>query len=640
LDLSVIIVNYNVKEFLEQCLYSVKKASKGFEVETFVVDNNSADGSIEMLNKLFPNINLIVNKTNVGFGTACNQAIKVSKGKHILLLNPDTIVSENSFKVCIDFIAKTKNAGAIGVKMINGKGKFLAESKRSLPTPSSAFYKIFGLSSIFPKSKLFGKYQLKYLDKNKTHQVEVISGAFMFIKKETLDNSGLFDEHFFMYGEDIDLSYRIIKSGYKNYYLPTTTIIHFKGESTKKASLKYVKIFYDAMIIFAKKHYKGKKLNIYVFLIQLAIYFRAGISIFKRAIQKTILPFADFILIYLFYIQFLPFWQILMFNNNNYYPPDYINFYIPSFIIIWIFALFSFKGYKNRIKILNIVKAIIFGTIIILSIYSLLPESLRYSRALIIIGSLAMFIFALINRFIISYLLSNYSFFNSHKIQNTIIIGYKNKIELNNSNYKIDKTSSKLYNITENNSEILKKNTELIKINKIETLIFNIKNISTSKIIKIMIDTQNLNLEYKILLPDSNYIIGSQSIINTNTIPELNLNIISKPINIFLKRFIDISFSLTLLILIPLIIIFIKEKTDFIKNLISILISKKTWISYYNKSENHIKDLPKLKEGVTLYSNLKGFSDEQIYKHNLNYAKNYIFYKDILLILKYLRTLF
>jgi len=640
LDLSIIIVNYNVKEFLEQCLYSVKKASKGIEVETIIVDNNSVDGSVKMINTLFPRINLIINKKNVGFGTACNQAIKVSEGKHILFLNPDTIVSENSFEVCINFIKKNKDAGAIGVKMINGKGEFLAESKRSLPTPTSAFYKIFGLSLIFPKSKRFGKYQLKYLDNNKTHQVEVISGAFMFVKRDVLEKSGIFDETFFMYGEDIDLSYRIIKKGYKNYYLPKTTIIHFKGESTKKASLKYIKVFYDAMIIFAKKHYKGKKQNIYVLLIQLAIYFRAGISILKRTVQKIILPIIDFISIYLFYILFLPFWQVTMFNNENYYPTEYIYYYVPSFIGVWIILLYFFKGYKNRIKQANIIKAIIVGTIIILTVYSLLPENLRYSRALIIIGSVSMLVFTLINRFVISILFANFLSFYSQKKQNAIIIGNKDKLDLNNSNYKFDKISSEFYNITENIYENTQKYIELIKINKIETLIFDIKNTSSSKIIQTMIETQNLNLEYKILLRESNFIVSSQSIIDIKNIPELNLNIISKPINIFLKRFIDIFFSLLFLVFSPIFIIFIKKRKEFLKNLFTILFSNKTWISYYNKSKNHVKDLPKLKEGVTLFNNIDKYSEEQIYKHNLNYAKNYKFYKDILLIFKYIITLF
>ncbi|MBN1250985.1 MAG: glycosyltransferase [Bacteroidales bacterium] len=643
MELSVIIVNYNVKEFLEQCIYSVKKASKNIKTEIFVVDNSSVDGSIEMIGNLFPEINLIINDKNLGFGTACNQAIKISKGNHILILNPDTIVSENSFDVCIDFMNKNQNAGAIGVKMINGKGKFLPESKRALPTPSSAFFKIFGFSALFPSSKLFGKYQLKYLDENQIHEIEVLSGAFMFIKREALEKSGLFDEKFFMYGEDIDLSYRIIKSGYKNYYLPTTTIIHYKGESTKKSSLKYVKLFYEAMIIFAKKHYTGKKRTTYLILIQLAIYFRASFSVIKRTFDKLILPFMDISSIYLFYLWLIPFWSNFLYNYKSYYSFKFINYYVPVIILIWIISLFIYGGYKRNTKINNIIKSIIFGSLFILVVYSLLPETYRYSRALLIIGSIAMLIFSLLNRFIINLFSLNRISFSKQKKEKALIIGYEDETiftdKLIDTLYTIDKYSANIYNNTQSFSDKIKKINELIKINKIETLIFYLKKISTSEIIQIMLETKDLNLDYKIVLPESNSIVGSKSIINAETIPELNLNIISKPLNIFLKRIVDIGFSLFFLILSPIFLLIIKNNKIFIKKVIDVLISKKTWVSYYNKSTNHTKGLPKLKKGVIFTTSPLDKTDNEIYNLNLNYAKNYKFYKDILLILKSIKLI-
>ena len=255
MKLSVIIVNYNVKHFLEQCLQSVNKAIKNIDAEVFVVDNNSVDQSVELVKDKFPFVKLIINKENTGFSVANNQAIRVSKGEYVLLLNPDTIVEEDTLEKCISFMDSKPNAGAIGVKMVDGKGKFLPESKRSLPTPAVAFYKIFGLSSLFPKSKRFGAYHLSYLPEDEVNEADIIAGAYMFMRKEALDKVGLLDETFFMYGEDIDLSYRIIQGGYKNYYFPETRIIHYKGESTKKGSLNYVFLFYKAMIIFAKKTY-------------------------------------------------------------------------------------------------------------------------------------------------------------------------------------------------------------------------------------------------------------------------------------------------------------------------------------------------------------------------------------------------
>lgn len=282
MKLSVIIVNYNVKYFLEQCLYSVIKAIKDIEGEIIVVDNNSVDGSCGMMHEKFSDIHLIENKKNTGFSYANNQAIRISKGEYVLLLNPDTVVEEDTFKKVVDFMDKTPDAGGLGVKMIDGNGDFLPESKRGLPTPLVAFFKIFGLSRLFPKSKIFAKYHLGYLDKNEIHSIDVLAGAFMLLRKSALDKVGILDEDYFMYGEDIDLSYRIIKGGYKNYYFPETTIIHYKGESTKKGSINYVRVFYNAMIIFARKHFSKQNANTFSFLINLAIYFRAFLSLISR----------------------------------------------------------------------------------------------------------------------------------------------------------------------------------------------------------------------------------------------------------------------------------------------------------------------------------------------------------------------
>lgn len=281
MDLSVVIVNYNVRYYLEQCLHSVRAASEGLNIEIFVVDNHSTDDSQTMLRENFPEVQLIENKENVGFSRANNQAIRVAKGRYVLLLNPDTIVAEDTFRKCISFMDSHFDCGGLGVKMIDGKGNFLPESKRGLPTPEVSFYKIFGLSTLFPKSKKFGKYHLKYLNKDQINEVEVLAGAFMMLRRETLDKVGLLDEDFFMYGEDIDLSYRITQGGYKNYYFPETCIVHYKGESTKKSSVNYVMVFYKAMAIFAKKHFQ-QNLKWFNISITVAIWFRAALAIVSR----------------------------------------------------------------------------------------------------------------------------------------------------------------------------------------------------------------------------------------------------------------------------------------------------------------------------------------------------------------------
>ena len=279
MKLSVILVNYNVCHFLDQALGSVRNAMMHIAGEVIVVDNNSVDGSIEMLTAKYPEVVLIHNKKNVGFSKANNQGIKIAKGEYVLLLNPDTLVEEDTFLKCISFMDARPEAGGLGVKMLDGNGVFLPESKRGLPSPTVAFYKIFGLAALFPGSRRFGRYHLGFLDKDQTHEIDILSGAFMFMRKSVLDKIGYLDEDYFMYGEDIDLSYRIQKAGYKNYYYPDTRIIHYKGESTKKTSINYVFIFYKAMIIFAEKHFSSKNAWLFSFLINIAIYIRAAMAI-------------------------------------------------------------------------------------------------------------------------------------------------------------------------------------------------------------------------------------------------------------------------------------------------------------------------------------------------------------------------
>jgi len=276
--LSIIIVNYNVKYFLEQCLYSVKKAIEKIEAEVFVVDNNSTDGSMSYLQPKFSRAKFIINEKNEGFGKANNKALLQAKGKYILFLNPDTIVAEDSFEKCISFLENNQNAGALGVKMIDGRGSYLKESKRGFPYLWVAFCKLSGLTALFPHSKIFSKYYLGNLSEKENQITDAIAGAYFFSRKETLDKTGGFDEQFFMYAEDIDLSYRIQQSGFLNYYLAETTIIHFKGESTKK-DFRYVKLFYKAMSQFVKKHFSGGGSILFSIMIEFAIWIRAGFAL-------------------------------------------------------------------------------------------------------------------------------------------------------------------------------------------------------------------------------------------------------------------------------------------------------------------------------------------------------------------------
>jgi len=287
MELSVIIVSFNVRYFLKQGLLSVKKASENIDCEIFVVDNNSTDDSCVMVEQEFPEVVLIKNKVNSGFSAANNQAIRLAKGRFILLLNPDILIEDDTFIKCINFMNNHPDAGAMGVRMINGEGRFLPESKRALPTPETAFFKTFGFSFLFPKSRFFNRYYLSNIDSFETSMTEIISGAFMFLRREALSKTGLLDEEFFMYGEDIDLSYRLLQAGYINYYFPEIQIIHFKGKSTGRDNFTDILHFYKAMRIYIRKRSEEGKFNSWYFLIIPAIYFREGLALLNRFFRIT-----------------------------------------------------------------------------------------------------------------------------------------------------------------------------------------------------------------------------------------------------------------------------------------------------------------------------------------------------------------
>ena len=282
-DVSVIIVSYNVRYYLEQCLLSVFAARQALDIEVFVVDNNSPDGSVDYLRPRFPEVHFIANAENAGFSKANNQAIRQAQGRYILLLNPDTIITERTLTDCVHYLDQHPEAGATGASMYGSNGRFAWESRRGIPTPWTSFCKMVGLCALFPHSRLFGRYYMRYLDRTEPNYIEVISGAFNMLRREALEQVGLLDETFFMYGEDIDLSYRLLQGGWKNAYVPTP-ILHYKGESTQKSSFRYVHVFYDAMLIFYDKHFRHRY-RLLTSFIRMAVYLRAGIDMLKRFCQ-------------------------------------------------------------------------------------------------------------------------------------------------------------------------------------------------------------------------------------------------------------------------------------------------------------------------------------------------------------------
>ncbi len=634
--ISIVIVNYNVAYFLEQCLNSVKKALRNVSGEVFVVDNNSIDNSVDMVRAKFPEYQLIANKDNRGFSKANNQAIEIAQGEYILLLNPDTVVEEDTFEKVIAFMDQHPDAGGLGVRMIDGKGKFLPESKRGLPTPMVAFYKIFGLSSLFPKSKKFGQYHLGYLSEFETNEVEILSGAFMLMRHDALKKVGLLDETFFMYGEDIDLSYRIIKGGYKNYYFPETRIIHYKGESTKKSSVNYVFVFYRAMVIFAEKHFSQRNAKLFSSLINFAIYLRASMAIMARFIKKITLPVIDFLIILGGLYAMTHRWEL----HQIEFPTSILKVALPLYTLTWLISIFFQNGYIKPFKVKNVVKGLFWGTLIILVIYALLPKEYQFSRLFIVTGALLTFIYFLISRLFLHFAFRKSFPLFKRKDTRFAVVGskeetervaeiLKHSISKNATVYSVSSGENKETWSIGNISQL----SQIAYIHKMDEIIFCAKDIDTQTIIKWMSDIDSTNIDFKIAQPDSLYLIGSNSIDTAGDLYLIDINAISRPENIRNKRIFDVAVSLVGFLTLPLLIWSFTHKKDYLKNLINLFTGKKTCVGYVTSVPTN--ELPKIKQGIlSLTSETNQLSEYQLIKLNLIYARDYSVKKDLQLLLK------
>ncbi len=642
MKLSIVIVNYNVEHFLEQCLNAVRKAIKGIESEVFVVDNNSVDGSLRMLAEKFPEVHLIANKDNVGFSKANNQAIKKSKGEYVLLLNPDTVVEDDTFRKVIQFMDTHPDAGGLGVKMLDGKGKFLPESKRGLPTPLAAFYKIFGFSRLFPRSKRFSHYHLGYLDKDQIHEIEVLSGAFMLMRRKALDKAGLLDEDFFMYGEDIDLSYRITQAGYKNYYFPETRIIHYKGESTKKSSVNYVFVFYNAMIIFARKHFSQKRAKTFTLLINIAIYFRALLAILARFARRIALPFADLVVGYTGVFLIQEYWGYMtIYKGGGDYPFELVGFVLPGYLLLWLLSIYFSGGYDKPIKLSNTIGGVVFGSLVILVFYALLPESLRFSRALILLGTLWMILAACINRFV-AHLLKLEGYRLGYDIKKRfLVLGDEKEARrvesiLKSTSIKPDFVGLVLHSeqptVPDGFIGHIGQARDIITIYEINEVIFCSKSIPHQLIIDKMTNWHHAQVDYKIAPEDSLSIIGSNSINTRGDLYTVDIKAIDKPSNRRNKRLFDIITALVIMVTWPISLFLLSNKIGIIRNAFLVLFGRRSWVGYCKSEMYKAGKLPQIRIGIVSPADVfqQKVNDQEICTRlNLLYARDYTILKDL-----------
>ena len=624
-QLTVIVVNYNVEYFLDQCLESVIKASKGLAIETIVVDNASMDGSVELLQQKYSSLHLILNEDNVGFSKANNQGIEIAKGRYVLLLNPDTVVEESSFQKVIDYMDANPETGGLGVRMIDGKGNFLPESKRGLPKPMVAFYKIFGLSRIFPKSERFGQYHLGHLSEFETAEIDILSGAFMLMRKNALDKVGALDESFFMYGEDIDLSYRIQKGGYKNVYFPETTIIHYKGESTKKSSVNYVFVFYRAMVIFAKKHFSGNNAWLFSFLINMAIYFRASLAILTRLIKTLFLPVLDLACLVAGLFALTNYWSM----SNIEFPEELIRYSIPAYGATWVAVVYFNGGYDRPIKLFKFLKGTILATALILLAYAILPKSLQFSRLFIFIGAAWVLLYYLISR-----IYFHFAFPRWFRLRNTT----KKNFAIYGSQAEFERISQVLSQTQSNLGETIhvdSRNALKEKASSFDELIFSSLDIENTEIIELMTQLKGGTMDFKIAPKASDLLIGSNSIDTAGDLYIMNLNALISSENKRKKRLFDLLASISLILSLPFNIFLFKAKSIFTRNLFSVLVGKKSFIGF--SEELSLKDvrLPRIKKGILTPDDGFGIQDEVITeKLNLLYARDYSMRKDFSILWK------
>ncbi len=636
--IAVIIVNYNVAFFLEQCLNSVAKAMELEPAEVWVVDNQSVDGSVAMVREKFPWVRLIANQDNKGFSKANNQAMELSNCDYQLLLNPDTVIEEDTLQKVVAYMDNHPETGGLGVRMVDGKGRFLPESKRGLPTPAVAFYKIFGLSRLFPNSKLFGKYHLGYLSEFETNEIEILSGAFMLMRKKALDKVGLLDEDFFMYGEDIDLSYRILLGGYKNVYFPETRIIHYKGESTKKSSVNYVFVFYRAMVIFAKKHFSQKNAKLFSFFINAAIYFRASLAIISRFIKKTALPLIDVVYLFFGMMALTNYWK----SAAIFFPEHISKLLIGGYTSIWFLAHLFQGTYDEPIKIKRFFNGTLIGLGIILIGYGILPKEWQFSRLFIFLSAIWVTAYYFISRILLHFAIGKRFRINGTKHTNFTIVGSVEEFErVSKLIHLMQPNTEKCIHVSLDTPEgeiNLNQIAEVIRVHNIHEVIFCAKDITASDIIGAMIQIDQPTIDFKIAQPDSQFLIGSNSIETAGDLYILNINSLSEPTKQRQKRVFDVLLALLVLITFPINCWWYNHKLQLLKNGWNTLVGKCTWVGYSKGLKNN--QLPRLKKNILIPN--RGYSEEsELFqsKMDLLYAREYRFFLDIQIVMHQFKKL-
>jgi GT2 family glycosyltransferase len=635
-DISIIIVNYNVRDYLYKCLKSIEESTRKLRIQTIVVDNNSQDDSIVYLRPIFPNVKFIESKENLGFGRANNLGFTFANGKYYLMLNPDTILQENTLSVMYEYMENHNEVGISICKVLNADGSFQGSCKRGFPTPWASFSKLFGLQALFPKSKIFGRYNQTFRPIDDTYYVEAVSGAFMFAQSKIINEVGGFDPDFFMYGEDLDLCYRVHKAGYKNAYIHTTSIIHYKGESSKRSNLNDIKIFYNAMEIFIRKHYSGS--SFFLMFMKIGIRLRSVLAYASKYKRDILLITLDTI----FLIISLLIGTYVVFNDFVGFPAyAYPTVFIVPLIISFVSMVLAGEYFEESGSIASSV----FGnalSFMALSTLTYFFTDYRFSRGTLLVTMGLTIVMSTLFRIILNI------FLKTGKSENVRAVFVGDPTTFNQLLFDFQKSNPldiKLAGFVSDKSDLSDSATipwlgkkmhldSIIKEHKINNIIITDPEMSAEKIMQILAGSSIRTAKYHFAHKYEDF-VASQLINNItftrNSLPRYNINLLRFKI---FKRIFDILISISSIIFIfPLIILSPKGIT--FKSLLNVLKGNFSLIGIKTTSLESSGIQPGL---ITLsdLSSVNPLPEKSITELNEYYLKNYSVSLDLEILIKFL----
>ncbi len=568
---SVLIVSYNVKQYIIHCIDSIKKSDYTGQIEIIVVDNNSFDGSLDAIKSKIKDVICIQNDINIGFGKAVNQAAKVATGKYFLILNPDTIIEESTLSTFVNYLDENSTVGMVGPKIVNSDGSLQKGSKRSFPTIGVAVPKLMGLDKIFPKSKWAGRYNLNYLNPDEIHKVDAISGSCMFIRSDLFNKIGGFDERFFMFGEDLDLCYQVYQQEFDVYYLPKTQIMHYQGESVKSAPYDSLNAFYQAMILFSEKHFSKSENILTKFVIKSGIFARKLVSIINEKRSQIISVALDaLVVLFAFSIAFP-----LRLNSLDAFVVS--KGLIPGvYIIFWIMVCALFELYSRYI--LSYTRAIMasLSGFVLAVVFTYFFKQYAFSRLVIIAATTIITILIPGWRILAHYLMSRGVLKptkEKHHVlfaRKTIIMGTNNEaIKIARNIQKRFDTGLDIVGFVDRKLTIEPKDLSfpflgavsdlrgIVKTHSIHEMIFSTDSFSNQEILDLMDETKDLHLTYRMVPRNQEVLLGKASVEDVGDYSFVNIEYnLYHRLHKLTKRIFDIIFAILLSILLSPIAIF------------------------------------------------------------------------------------